>query len=136
MPGQKRCVDACHRHNKPFILHSCGQIDELMEDLIDEVGIDGLHSFEDVIEPVESVYARYGDRISIMGGVDVGLLAAGSTQEVRDRVRQILDACGRNGGFALGSGNSVPNYAKIENYYAMIDETRKWNEEQGLSFDS
>jgi uroporphyrinogen decarboxylase len=136
MPGQKRCVEACHRHNKPFILHSCGQIDELMEDLIEEVGIDGLHSFEDVIEPVESIYERYGDRISILGGVDVGLLSAGTPQQVRDRVREILNVCGRKGGFALGSGNSVPNYARIENYYAMIDETRIWNQEQGLSFDS
>ena len=31
----------------------------------------------------------------------------------------------------LGSGNSVTNYCKIENYYAMIDETRKWNQEHG-----
>jgi uroporphyrinogen decarboxylase len=135
LPGQKRCVEAAHRHNKPFILHSCGQIDALMEDLIEDVGIDGLHSFEDLIEPVESVYARYGDRISIMGGVDVSILSAGTEQDVRDRVRQILDACGGKGGFAIGSGNSVPNYAKIENYYAMIDETRRWNEEHGFSFD-
>jgi len=134
MPGQKRCVEATHKHGKPFILHSCGQIDELMEDLIEDVGIDGLHSFEDVIEPVESVYERYGDRISIIGGVDVGLLASASPQEVRVRVRDILDVCGMNGGFALGSGNSVPNYAKIENYYAMIDETKKWNEEHGRYF--
>jgi len=135
MPSQKRFAAVCHRHGKPFVLHSCGQIDALMEDLIEEVGIDGLHSYEDLIEPVESVYERYGDRISILGGVDVGLLSAGRPDEVRTRVRQILDTCGKNGGFAIGSGNSVPNYAKIENYYAMIDETRKWNEEHGLYFE-
>ena len=28
-----------------------------------------------------------------------------------------------------GRGNTVTNYCKIENYYAMIDETRKWNAE-------
>lgn len=134
MPSQKRCAVASHKHGKPFIFHSCGQIDALMEDLIELVGIDGMHSFEDVIEPVESVYERYGHRISILGGVDVGLLSMGSPDEVRTRVRKILDTCGKNGGFALGSGNSVTNYAKIENYYAMIDETRKWNEEQGRFF--
>jgi hypothetical protein len=31
----------------------------------------------------------------------------------------------------MGTGNSVANYVKIENYYAMLDETRKWNEEHG-----
>ncbi|MBW2179314.1 MAG: uroporphyrinogen-III decarboxylase-like protein, partial [Deltaproteobacteria bacterium] len=131
---QKRCAQAWHKYGKPFILHSCGQIDALMEDLIKEVGIDGRHSFEDVIESVESIYERYGDRIAILGGVvDVGLLSMGSTDQVRARVRKILDTCGKNGGFAIGFGNLVTNYAKIENYYAMIDETRKWNEEMGLS---
>lgn len=126
-----RLAEACHKHDKPFIFHSCGNVDPLMEDLIEVVGIDGFHSFEDAIDPVESVYRKYGDRISILGGVDVDLLARGSQQEVRDRCRQILDACGPGGGFALGSGNSVTNYCKIENFYAMIDEARSWNEEKG-----
>jgi len=103
-----------------------------MEDLIETVKIDGLHSFEDVIEPVEKIYERYGHRIAILGGVDVGLLSMGTPDQVRARVRQILDVCGKNGGFAIGSGNSVTNYCKIENFYAMIDEARKWNEENGF----
>ncbi len=56
------------------------------------------------------------------------LLARGSEEQVRARVRQILDACGPGGGFCLGSNNAITNYCRLENYYAMIDETRKWNE--------
>ncbi len=132
IPRLKRIADAAHRHGKPFLLHSCGQVDALMEDMIETVGIDGIHSFEDNIEPVESVYRKYSDRISILGGVDVNLLTRGSEAEVRARCRQILDACGPGGGFAIGSGNSVTNYVKIENYYAMLDETRRWNREHGF----
>jgi len=130
-PRLKRLADACHKHNKPFLFHSCGFVDTLMEDLIEFVGSDGFYSFEDSIMPIEEVYKKYGDRISILGGVDVGLLARGTPEEVRARCRQILDTCGPNGGFAIGSGNSVTNYCKIENYYAMINEARKWNEEKG-----
>jgi uroporphyrinogen decarboxylase len=130
-PRLKRLADACHKHNKPFLFHSCGFVDTLMEDLIEFVGIDGFHSFQDSIMPIEEVYKKYGDRISILGGVDVGLLARGTPEQVRTRCRQILDTCGSNGGFAIGSGNSVTNYCKIENYYAMINEARKWNEEKG-----
>jgi uroporphyrinogen decarboxylase len=130
-PRLKRLADACHKHNKPFLFHSCGFVDTLMEDLIEFVGIDGFHSFQDSIMPIEEVYKKYGDRISILGGVDVGLLARGTPEQVRTRCRQILDTCGPNGGFAIGSGNSVTNYCKIENYYAMINEARKWNEEKG-----
>jgi uroporphyrinogen decarboxylase len=131
IPRQKRIAQACHKHGKPFLFHSCGHIDAIMEDLITEVGIDGIHSFQDVIEPVEDVYRKYGDRIAILGGVDVDLLTQGTPEKVRARCRQILDVCGKAGGFAIGSGNSVTSYCKIENYYAMIDETRKWNEEHG-----
>ena len=131
IPRQKRLAAACRQHGKPFILHSCGFVDTLMEDFIEEIGIDGFHSFQDTIIPVETVYRKYGDRIAILGGVDVGLLARGTQEQVRLRCRQILDACGHGGGFALGSGNSVTNYCKIDNYYAMIDEARTWNQEKG-----
>ncbi len=127
-PKQKRIADACHKHGKPFIFHCCGQVDAIMEDLIETVGIDARHSFQDNIEPVEEVYRKYGDRIAILGGVDVDLLSRGTPDQVRTRTREILEVCAPGGGFCMGSGNSLPNFVNVENYYAMLDETRKWNE--------
>ncbi len=127
-PLQKRIADACHKHGKPFILHCCGQVDAIMDDLIETVGIDARHSFQDNIEPVEEVYKKYGDRIAILGGVDVDLLSRGTPDQVRARTREILEVCAPGGGYCMGSGNTVPNFAKVENYYAMLDETAKWNE--------
>ena len=131
LPRHKRIVEACHKHDKLFLFHSCGKIDALMEDLIREVKIDAIHSFQDKILPIEEAYRKYGDRIAILGGVDVDLLTRGTTGDVRKRTRQILEACAPTGGLAIGSGNSITNYCKVENYYAMLDETRKWNEEHG-----
>ena len=131
MPRLKRIADVCHAHGKPFILHSCGNVLPLMEDFIDMVGIDAKHSFEDKILPVEEWYARYRDRIAIVGGLDMDLLGRGSEAEVRARTRQILQACAPGGGYCMGTGNSAANYIKIDNYYAMIDETRTWNAEHG-----
>jgi uroporphyrinogen decarboxylase len=131
LPRQKRFTHACHKNGKPFIFHSCGKIEALLEDLIEDVRIDALHSFQDNITPIEEMHRRYADRISLLGGVDVDLLSRGTAEDVRARTRQILEACAPAGGIMLGSGNSVTNYCKIENYYAMIDETRKWNEEHG-----
>ena len=128
-PRQKRLADICHKYRKPFILHSCGRIEPLMEDLIELVGIDARHSFQDNIQPVEEAYRKYHERISILGGLDVDLLARGTPDQVRARCRQILDVCGPGGGYCMGSGNSVTNYCRVDNYYAMIDETRKWNQE-------
>jgi len=59
------------------------------------------------------------------------LLARGSEEGVKTRTRQILEHCAPGGGYCMGTGNSVANYLNIENYYAMLDETRKWNAEHG-----
>ena len=131
LPCHKRIVAASHKHGKPFILHSCGQIGALMEDLINVVKIDALHSFQDVIEPVEQAYAKYGDRIAILGGLDMDLLARGSEEQVRARARQILEACAPGGNFAFGAGNSITDFIPTANYYAMLDELYKWNQKNG-----
>jgi uroporphyrinogen decarboxylase len=121
-PWQKRIAEAAHARGKPFLLHACGNIEAVMPDLIEDVGIDARHSFEDVILPVAEAKRRYGDRIAILGGVDVDLLARGSVDEVRAATRRILEACMPGGGYGLGSGNSVANYVKVENFLAMLDE--------------
>lgn len=60
-----------------------------------------------------------------LGGVDVNLLAASSEVQVRQQIRFILERCD-NRGYALGSGNSITDYVKVENYLAMLDEGIKF----------
>jgi len=129
-PQHRRLADITHGAGKVFVLHSCGNLTAIMDELIDSVGMDGKHSFQDVIMPVEEVYQRWGDRTSILGGVDMDILGRGTEEQVRARTRAILDACGINGtGYCLGSGNSIATYVPLGNYMAMLDEGRRWNEE-------
>jgi uroporphyrinogen decarboxylase len=111
-----------HQRGLPYFLHSCGNLAKIMEDLIIEVGIDGKHSFEDAIIPVEDFQRRYGDRIAVLGGVDVHHLTTGTPEQVRQRVRFLIDTCGGRGRYAIGSGNSIPSYIPVANYLAMVDE--------------
>ncbi len=130
IPFHKEAVEIAHTSGIPYLLHSCGRLDKIMEDLI-AAGIDARHSFEDNIEPVESFAPRYNDRISIMGGVDVDLLARKSTDEVRARSRQILEALAPSGAYVFGSGNSIVNYMSVKNYLAMVQEFHNFN---GMTF--
>jgi uroporphyrinogen decarboxylase len=86
------------------------------------VGIDGKHSYEDAIQPIEQAHERWGEEIACLGGVDVDLLTRGSEDQVRTRVRQIVEACAPRGRFALGSGNSIASYVPAESYLAMLDQ--------------
>jgi uroporphyrinogen decarboxylase len=129
-PYHRRLAEIAHAHGKLYILHSCGNLEAVMDDLIDDVKIDAKHSFEDIIMPVETVKARYGHRMGIVGGIDIDLLARGTEQDVRERVRQVLDACMSGGGYALGTGNSVTNYIPVRNFLAMVDEGHRWRPTQ------
>jgi uroporphyrinogen decarboxylase len=122
LPWHEKMAAAAHAHSKPYILHACGNLTEIMDDLIDDCRIDAKHSFEDVIMPVAEVKHRWGDRIAICGGVDVDKLSRWPEEDLRAYVRKILEDCAPGGGYLLGSGNSVPNYIPAENFLAMLDE--------------
>ena len=122
LPWHKRFAAMAHEKGLPYFLHSCGNLEAIMDDLISDVGIDGKHSFEDAILPAESFQERYGDRIAVLGGVDLNVLAGSSPEEVRKRTRELKHVCGERGRYAVGSGNSVPSYVPLANYLAMVDE--------------
>jgi len=126
LPGHKLMAETSHEAGRPYLLHSCGNLEEIMEDLIEDVGIDAKHSFEDVIEPFEETYEKYGDRIALLGGIDVDFLCRADEDQIRQRVRHTLEKCLPGGGYCLGSGNSLANYIPFDNYVAMLDEGRKF----------
>ena len=96
-----------------------------MDDLIYKVTIDGKHSFEDAIIPVENFHRQYGKQRSALGGVDINILALGSPDDVRNRTRNLIEHYGPAGRFGIGLGNSIPDYVPVKNYLAMIDERHK-----------
>jgi uroporphyrinogen decarboxylase len=126
LPGHRLMAQMSHAAGRPYLLHSCGNLSAIMEDLIEDVSIDAIHSFEDTIETVVSAKAQYGDRIALLGGIDVDFLCRASEGRIRQRVRYTLEVCMPGGGYCLGTGNSVANYIPLDNYLAMLDEGRKY----------
>lgn len=120
-PWHKKVVAAAHAAGRPAILHSCGNLSEVWEDIIEDMRYDGKHSFEDNIQPVEMAYEQYGSRIAILGGFDVDFITRSTPEQIRRRVQAMLRQVGDRGSFAVGTGNSVPYYVPTENYLAMID---------------
>lgn len=121
-PVYKRMVDATHETGKPFILHSCGNLDAVYEDLIEGVGIDGKHSFEDTILPVTEFKKQYGHRVTPVGGLDVDKICRLPEPELRAYVRNTIDQCFDDGRWVLGTGNSLTDYMPVEQYLIVLDE--------------
>ncbi len=124
LPWHKRIVAAAHSHDKPIILHSCGNLSAVLDDILD-TGWDARHSFEDVIEPVWEAKERHGNRIAHLGGFDMVKLPLMTEEQVRGHTRFLVEKCAPGGGWALGSGNSIPAYVPVANFLAMLDEGRK-----------
>ncbi len=126
LPGHKAIVEMAHEAGRLYLLHSCGNLREIMPDLIEDVKIDAKHSFEDTIELVTDAKTEYGGRIALLGGIDVDFLCRSDEQAIRNRVRETLDVCMPGGGYCLGTGNSVANYIPLDNYLVMLDEGRRY----------
>ena len=118
----KKLAALVHAHGNPYFLHSCGNLSTIIEDLIDDVGIDAKHSYEDAIIPVQDFHAKYGKRIGVLGGIDINILSGGTKEDVRAQTRRLVETCGPRGRYAIGSGNSVPSYVPVGHYLSMVDE--------------
>jgi len=121
-PIYSRMVEEAHRQGKPFILHSCGNLDEVYEDLIEDCGIDAKHSFEDVILPVTEFKKRYGDRVTPLGGLDVDVICRAPEGELRAYARRNIEQCFSDGYWAMGTGNSLTDYMPVDNYLVVLEE--------------
>jgi len=126
-PWFSKYARLAHEQGKTYWYHCCGNVLEVMEDLIEQVNIDAFHSFQDVIIPITRFADRYGGRVAALGGVDMDKLARMELPDLRAYVRGILDEC-MPGRFALGSGNTVANYIPVRNYLAMMEEGRRWGQ--------
>jgi uroporphyrinogen decarboxylase len=126
IPQYRRIVDLVHASGKPFLLHSCGCIFDVMDDIIFDAKIDAKHSNEDVIAPYSRWINEYGDRIGNFGGLDTDVLCDSSSVDVVSYTTNAYRLCeGKGRGVAIGSGNSIPDYVDPVRYRQMLDTVRR-----------
>jgi uroporphyrinogen decarboxylase len=132
IPQYRRITDLVHDTGRPFLLHSCGNLFEVFDDIISEANIDAKHSNEDAIAHFSIWVDRYGARIGNFGGIDTDVLCRSTPEFIRDYVLDCLEKVKGKGGIAFSSGNSIPDYVPTEGYLAMIDTVRKWRGDRAL----
>ena len=108
----------CHARGAPLIMHSDGDMKKLIPSLID-MGLDALHPIDPNCMDIRAIKKEYGKDLCLIGNVPNELLRSGTPEEVRTTVEGLLKDLGPGGGYCLGSGNSVPDWARFENFMAM-----------------
>jgi len=125
-PWHKKIVEAAHNAGKPAILHSCGKLDNVMNDIVDVMKFDAKHSYEDKIQSVEEAYDMLKGKIAILGGIDMDFVCRKSQDDIYDRCIAMAKKTNFES-YALGTGNSVPEYLPDDNYFAMISSVLNYS---------
>jgi len=124
-PWLRKIGDLARQAGKPLLYHTDGVLWDVFDTIID-CGVDAIHPLEPKAMALAEVKQKVGDRLCLVGHVDVDLLARGTPEQVRAQVRKNIEEAAGNGGYCVGSGNSVPEYVKYENYLAMLDAAKEF----------
>lgn len=130
LPQYRRITDMVHATGRPFLLHSCGNLFAVFDEIIEKANIDAKHSNEDGIAHFSVWVERYGERIGNFGGIDTDVLCSRTPEEIRLYILDCLEKVKEHGGIAFASGNSIPDYVPTEGYLAMVNTIRQWRGEK------
>ena len=111
---------------KPWIFHSDGNIFPILPGLI-KLGMSGLHPIQPAAMDINRVKAEYGGKVCIVGNIDLDYtLTLGTPEEVDAEVKDRIEKIGIGGGYMISSANSITDYCKIENVWAMSKAIEKY----------
>ena len=125
-PWYKEMCRISQGRGKPIIYHSDGKLDSVLDDIVG-CGFDTLHPIEPKAMDIVQVKRQYGDRLSLIGNIDLGYtLTRGTPEEVEAEVRQRIRELAPGGGYAVSSANTITEYVPLANFNALREAVFKY----------
>jgi uroporphyrinogen decarboxylase len=122
-PYYAALIDEAHRLGLHVILHSCGNVMEIVRDFID-IGLDVLDPVQPTAMDIARVAREFGGHISFCGAINAReMLATCAPQQVKDMVRRTIDTLARpfGGGLIVAPDNVLTPDLPLENIRAMME---------------
>ena len=125
-PWYRWCGALVRDRSLPYSFHSDGRLYPILEDII-ACGFNALNPIEPKAMDIVEVKRTYGDRLSLIGNIDLGYtLTRGTPEEVEAEVRERIRVVGEGGGYCVASSNSVTAYVPLANFNALRDAVFKY----------
>lgn len=135
-PQLRRMYGAVRSTGKFQMIHSCGDVDELFDDLI-AMGLNCFNPFQPEVMDTAKLLRQYRGRLAFHGGLSTQrVLPYGTEAEVRAESRRLL-AEGREGGYIFAPSHAVEGDVPLANMLAFLDEAKAqpaYSEANGASF--
>lgn len=101
--------------------HSCGDIQEIMPDLI-EIGLDIYQTFQPEIYDMKEIKRRFGSNLTFWGGISTQrLLPFAAAEEVKRVTKETIKIMAGNGGYIVAPTHALPADIPAENVVALIE---------------
>jgi len=109
----------------PWISHSDGDMNPILDDWL-QLGMNAIHPIQPDVMDIFQLKKDYGDRICLIGNIDMSKLTFGTPEEVDAEVKEKIESLSPGGGYIISSSNSISDYLDTENVRAMLNAIRKY----------
>jgi len=108
---------------KYVFIHSCGDVDELFDPLIN-IGLDNFNPFQPEVMDIYNLLPAYRGRLSFHGGLSTQrILPFGTADDVRDECDRLLEM-GADGGYIFAPSHDVEGDVPLENMLVFIEKAK------------
>jgi uroporphyrinogen decarboxylase len=122
LPYHKQLVDHFKEQKVSLGLHVCGFTDPILDDIV-STGVTNI-SIDAPTDLAKAVEAARGKAV-LIGNLSTSLFFSGSREEMKQAIRNCLDAAPWDSGYILASGCEVPGIAppeRIDWFRELVDE--------------
>ena len=117
-PFQKRAIEWAHAKRIKTHLHSCGNIEPFIPELI-EIGLDALNPLE-VKAGMDTLALKkqYGDQLVLHGGINA--VHWDDPEKIMAEMETKLPVLKENGGYIFASDHSIPDAVSLEDFANIV----------------